>query len=111
MGAGARGGPSLPTGRRPAVTVYALALLARLAGAAGQAERAGRLWGAIEAEEARGPVGYWEGDRERIASTVVISSTEFESARSAGRSLSLDEAVAYALGDDRGSLVLVTPGA
>jgi predicted ATPase len=81
-------------------TVYALALLARFAGAAGQAERAGRLWGAIEAEEARGPVGHWEREREQIASTVAIPSPEFESGRSTGRSLSLDEAVEYALGED-----------
>ena len=81
-------------------TVYALALLARFAGAAGQAERAGRLWGAIEAEEARGPVGAWEREREQIASTVVMPSAEFEAGRSTGRSLSLDEAVEYALGED-----------
>jgi predicted ATPase len=80
--------------------VYALALLARFAGAAGQAERAGRLWGAIEAEEARGPVGAWEREREQIASTVVMPSAEFESGRSTGWSLSLDEAVEYALGED-----------
>jgi hypothetical protein len=81
-------------------TVYALALLARFAGAAGQAERAGQLWGAIEAEEARGPVGHWEREREQIASTVIMPSPEFESGRSTGRSLSLDEAVEYALGED-----------
>jgi tetratricopeptide (TPR) repeat protein len=81
-------------------TVYALALLARFAGAAGQAERAGRLWGAIEAEEARRPVGAWEREREQIASTVVMPSAEFESGRSTGWSLSLDEAVEHALGED-----------
>ena len=82
------------------LTVYALALLARFAAAAGQAERAGRLWGAIESEEARGPVGQWEREREQIASTVVMPSPQFESGRSTGRSLSLDEAVEYALGED-----------
>ena len=80
------------------LTVYALALSARLARAAGRSERAGRLWGAIEAEEARGPVGRWERDREQIAASVVTSSPEFESGRSTGRSQSLDEAGAYALG-------------
>jgi len=81
-------------------TIYALALLARRASAAGQAARAGRLWGAIEAEEAQGPVGFWERERDEIAATVVIPSPEFESGRSTGRSLSLDEAVEYALGDE-----------
>src|SRR5439155_14781379 len=77
-------------------TVYALALLARLASAAGRAERAGRLWGAIDAEEALGPVGHWERQREEIASSVVLPSPEFESGRLTGLSLSLDDAVEYA---------------
>jgi predicted ATPase len=82
------------------LVVYALALLARFATTARQVERAGRLWGAIEAEEARGRVGYWERKREQIASAVVMPSPEFESGRSAGRTLSLAEAVDYALAED-----------
>ena len=82
------------------MTLFTLALLARLAGRAGQADRAGRLWGAIENEESRGPVGIWENEREEIASEVAIPSPEFEQARSAGRLLSLEEAVEYALGED-----------
>jgi len=78
-------------------TVYTLALLARLAQKAGRAEHAGVLWAAIEAEEARGPIGHWEQDRDEIAASVVVHSPEFESGRSTGRSLSLDEAIAYAL--------------
>ena len=81
--------------------VYSLALLARFAAADGRAERAGRLWGAIEAEEARGPLGHWEGERERYAAAVLEQSgQEFEAARSAGRRLSLDEAVEEALRDE-----------
>src|SRR5262249_25157370 len=81
------------------LTLYALALLARLAAEDGRTDRAGRLWGAIETEESRGPVGYWEADRDReLALTGSTSSPEFEQGRSAGRSLSLDEAVEYALG-------------
>jgi hypothetical protein len=38
-----------------ATAVYALGLLARFAAAGGDTERSGRLWGAIEAEVARGP--------------------------------------------------------
>ena len=78
-------------------TLYTLALLARLERAAGQAKRAGRLWGAIETEEARGPVGHWEREREEIASTILTPSPAFESGRSSGRMLSLDEAVEFAL--------------
>jgi predicted ATPase/class 3 adenylate cyclase len=82
------------------MTLFALALLARLASRACQPERAGRLWGAIETEEARGPVGIWENERDEIAADVAIRSAEFEQGRSAGRSLSLEEAVEYALGED-----------
>jgi ATP/maltotriose-dependent transcriptional regulator MalT len=83
------------------LTLYALALLARLAARAGRADRAGRLWGAIETEESRGPVGYWESERDdELASTMAVPSPEFEDGRSAGRSLSLDEAVEYALSED-----------
>jgi predicted ATPase len=80
------------------LTLYALALLARLEAKAGRIDRAGRLWGAIETEESRGPVGYWESERDdELASTIETPSPEFELGRSAGRSLSLDEAVEYAL--------------
>ena len=82
------------------MTLFTLALLARLAGRAGQADRAGRLWGAIETEESRGSVGAWESERDEIASDVAVPSPEFDQGRSAGRSLSLDEAVEYALGED-----------
>jgi predicted ATPase len=78
-------------------TLYTLALLARLTRAAGEPERAGVLWGAVEAEEARGPIGVWERERDEIAAGVLVSSPEFESGRSTGRSLSLDAAVEYAL--------------
>jgi hypothetical protein len=82
------------------LSLYALALLARLAAKAGHAERAGRLWGAIETEESRGPVGHWESEREiELPSIVADSSPEFEQGRSSGRLLSLDEAVEYALGE------------
>ncbi len=82
------------------MTLFALARLARLASRAGQDDRAGRLWGAIETEESRGPVGHWEGERDEIAADVAMRSSEFEHGRSSGRSLSLEEAVEYALGTD-----------
>jgi non-specific serine/threonine protein kinase len=82
------------------LTLYALALVARLAAKDGQADQAGRLWGAIEAEESRGPVGHWDSERDQeLASAMTTPSPEFEHGRSAGRWLTLDEAVEYALGE------------
>ena len=81
------------------MTVFVLALLAGFAAAAGDGARAGRLWGAVEGEEARGPVGQWEHEREQYEQAVLpVAGPEFEAARAAGRSLTLDEAVEYALG-------------
>jgi predicted ATPase len=79
--------------------LFALVRVARLAASGGEDESAGRLWGAIEAEESRGRVGQWERHREEHASAVVKDSPEFERGRAAGRSLSLEEAVEYAVGE------------
>jgi hypothetical protein len=66
-----------------------------------EVERAGRLWGAVEAEEVRGPLGQWELERDEY-STRVLANTgpDFETARGAGRVLALDEAIGYALSVD-----------
>ena len=45
--------------------VYGLAMLAALEAERGNAERAGQLWGAVEAEEQRGAIGHWESEREQ----------------------------------------------
>jgi predicted ATPase len=81
--------------------VYALALLARFEGAAGRREQAGRLWGAIEAEELRGPLGLWEVlYREQFADVPLANAGEkFETGRAGGRRISLDEAVGEALAE------------
>ena len=82
------------------ITVYLLALLARTATLQQLPERAGRLWGAVEAEEARGPVGQWETERDDYAGPVVREAgPQFARAREAGRAATLDEAVAYAVAD------------
>jgi predicted ATPase len=81
------------------MTVFALAVLAQLESKAGRVDRAGRLWGAIEAEESRGPLGHWDSERDEVAAIVVTPSPEFEQGRASGRSLSLDEAAEYALSD------------
>ena len=86
-GAGARGAPPLVAAGRSPVIVYAVASLARLAAAQGDIERAGRLWGAIEAEEcscAARATGTRMRD-EYAAAIVTSGDAEFETARRAGR--------------------------
>ncbi|HZU11237.1 MAG TPA: helix-turn-helix domain-containing protein [Chloroflexota bacterium] len=62
--------------------VRALAILARIAAAAGESSRAGYLWGAIEAEERRSPVGWWSADRQSYAQHVLaLGDPQFESSR------------------------------
>jgi predicted ATPase/class 3 adenylate cyclase len=85
-------------------SVQALGLLAQLAVGRGDKERAARLWGALEAEELRGPVGQrprmeqWEEERARIEAVVLAGAdAAFETARAEGRRMALGEAVEYAL--------------
>ncbi len=79
---------------------YLLALLARVAAEAGQAERAGVLWGALEAEERRGRIGQWDDERETYAAPVLAhAGPAFEQAREAGSRLTLEEAVSRLLAD------------
>jgi non-specific serine/threonine protein kinase len=88
------------TGDRPS-TVSCLALLARVAAARGDGEGAGLLWGVVEGEEGRGPLGIWSEQRDRNAETVPVLAGDdgFDQARVHGRVLSLADAVAYALGE------------
>ena len=80
--------------------VEGLALAAAAAAAVGRTELAGRLWGAIEAEEARGRVGQWEDYRDEYATAVLEhADADFERARAEGARLSLDEAADLALAD------------
>ena len=79
--------------------------LARLAAAGGARERAARLWGAVEGLiEATGLslatfhddfLGH--GERYRAASRAELGEAAWEEALAEGRSMTLDEAVAYAL--------------
>jgi hypothetical protein len=81
-------------------SLYALARLARYAAMDGRVARSGRLWGALETEETRAPVGYWTFDRDEFERAIVVEGDAgFETARAAGRRLSLAEATEYALGD------------
>jgi predicted ATPase len=79
---------------------YGLTCLACVAAHGKDAERAGRLWGAVEAESERSWIGQWEQEREDYAARLASAGgPEFERGREEGRRLSLENAVAYALGD------------
>jgi hypothetical protein len=74
--------------------VVGLGLHAWIAARRGDVERAHLLWGAVEAEEQRGPIGQWELERDEFAEKVGIrSGAEVDRARSRGRGLSLQAAV------------------
>jgi tetratricopeptide (TPR) repeat protein len=78
--------------------VFGLALLAWIASVRGDLTRAGRLWGAVEAEGARAPVGQWEDERETYADKVLgPGGPDLEPFRRDGRGLSLSAAVDEAL--------------
>ncbi len=79
-------------------TVIALASLALVAFRAGDVDRAGRLWGAVEAEERRSFLGWWTTYRHRYDEVAAaVGSREFEDARATGCSASLDEVIDEAL--------------
>ncbi|HLM36227.1 MAG TPA: tetratricopeptide repeat protein [Gaiellaceae bacterium] len=74
--------------------IYTLAHMARNAAFRGDADRAGRLWGALEAEAERAPVGQWEAEREKYAGGVsAVDGPEFERACEEGRRLSFEAAI------------------
>ena len=78
--------------------IYLLSLIARCAIEHEDTERAGRLWGAIETEEARAPMAQWEMEREAYAAPLLRGAgAGFERGRTLGRTLSLDEAVTQAV--------------
>jgi predicted ATPase/class 3 adenylate cyclase len=78
--------------------VFALASLAHAAAETGDAVGAGRLWGAVEAEESRGVLGQWESARAAYEQAVVADADEaFERGREEGRRLTLKQAVVAAV--------------
>ena len=80
--------------------VYLIALLARAAALRRDAERAGRLWGALEAEVARKPLPWNPFDSVHAERVLALEGPDFDRARSEGSQQTLDEAVAYALSVD-----------
>lgn len=82
--------------------VFAAAELASVAAALGDAATAGRLWGAIEAEEEAAPVGQWprcKADYETALQPT--AGPRFERGRAEGRLLSLDEAARWSSSEPR----------
>ena len=78
--------------------VWFLAQAAWLAALDGLPERAGTLWGAVEAEEGRGRIGQWEDQRRSyLAKLEAVAGPAFEEGRSKGQRLTMDEAVPAAL--------------
>jgi hypothetical protein len=77
--------------------VYQLRLLAEIAAAAGDELRAGTLLGAADAENERIPVGRYIHEWRPSWSLDEAASPQFEAGRAEGRTLSLDDAVAFAL--------------
>jgi tetratricopeptide (TPR) repeat protein len=79
-------------------TLWILAVLALAALSRGDDERAGRLWGAVEAEEARAPVGRWATERRDYASRLQVApGTAFDRGLEEGRRLPLADAISFAL--------------
>ncbi len=78
--------------------VFGVGLLASIAAARGQLERAGRLWAAIENEDAVAPLGGWRRHREACEARIrEVVGQEFERGCAEGRALTLDDAVSLAL--------------
>jgi tetratricopeptide (TPR) repeat protein len=82
------------------MVVFTLARLARIAAETDRHEHAGLLWGSIEAEEGRSPMGAWAKERDRLSAPVLAhEGPDFERGREQGRLLSLHEGVDAALAD------------
>jgi predicted ATPase/class 3 adenylate cyclase len=80
--------------------VFALAALALAARARGDDERAGRIWGAIEAESARAPIGRWESVYHQEYEQQILQGAgrAFERGLGDGRNISLEAVAASILG-------------
>jgi predicted ATPase/DNA-binding SARP family transcriptional activator len=78
--------------------VHGVGLLAREAAAKGRPERAGRMWGGLEAEVERRVVGQWESEHDaRRAQVAGLAGPGFHAAVAEGRHLAFDAVVEEAL--------------
>jgi tetratricopeptide (TPR) repeat protein len=76
---------------------YAVTFFALLAARLGRHEDAGVLWGALEAEAERGPLGMWAAESRGVAeASLPLDDADFARGRERGRRLSFDEALAEA---------------
>jgi predicted ATPase len=79
---------------------YRVAMLAALAARRSDAKRSGRLWGAVEARQQQDPLETWEMIRDRFEPGVrEAAGNEFDEGRTAGRRLTLADAVEEELAD------------
>jgi predicted ATPase/DNA-binding SARP family transcriptional activator len=78
--------------------ILGVGLLAVTAAERGELERAGRLWGAIEDEDAGAPLGGWRRHRATCEARIrEFAGPEFERGHTEGHTLTLDDAVTLAL--------------
>ena len=78
--------------------VFDVGIFAAIAAQRGDATLAGRLWGAIENEQAGAPLGGWRRHREECQVRVrTAPGPAFDRGYNEGRNLTLDEAVVIAL--------------
>ena len=82
--------------------VFDVGIFATIAAQRGDAALAGRLWGAIENEQAGAPLGGWRRHREQCEIRIRdAAGPDFDRGYSDGRNLTLDEAVAIAVDSTR----------
>ena len=80
--------------------IFGVGILARVAAERGQSERAGRLWSAIEDEQAAAPLGGWRRHRDACEARIRrASGPDFERGYAEGRELTLDDAASLALSE------------
>ena len=81
--------------------MWVLTALARVALARGDGERAGLLWGGVQAESERVPYGRWHARSSELAADLLSESGQvFLAAVERGRELDLWDAAAIALGEE-----------
>ncbi len=76
---------------------YELGLLAEVAARSGDARRAGVLRGALDAEAARAPIGFWLHGRARFEPSLTQDNQSFADGQEAGRQMQLGDVVGFAL--------------
>jgi predicted ATPase/class 3 adenylate cyclase len=76
---------------------WSLTFFAQLAVRTGELERAGVLWGAVEAEHERKLLGLWAEDRSEVEAGLPLDDPGFARGRARGRTLPFEDALDYVL--------------